>query len=416
MSRPKKKPSYLLHKPSGQAYARLNGQVVYLGKYGSPESRDRYDDVVASWLEGQSADRFTIFVDELALQYLTHCEGYYVKDGEPTSEISSTRYALRVVVRLFGRDRARSFGPQKLIAVRNEMIQLGWNRSAINKQIGRIRRCFRWGVQQELIPPETLMALQAVSGLRAGRSAAKEPEPVLPVSAAAVDAVKPFVSRQVWAMIQLQRLTGARPGEITQMRGCDLNTAGDLWEYRPGSHKTQHHGRERIIILGKAAQAVVREFLRSDLAEFLFSPAEARREFDEQRKAGRKTPMTPSQRARRRRRKPRRRPGERYSKCGFSAAVRKACERAFGMPDELRNVSKGLPDDEREKRCAEATAWRKEHCWNPHQLRHTAATEIRRTFGLEAAQVVLGHSGADVTQLYAERDLSLARKVAAKLG
>ena len=51
MPRRKKKPSYSLHKPTGQAYARLNGKVVYLGKYGTPESKDRYDEVVAAWLE-----------------------------------------------------------------------------------------------------------------------------------------------------------------------------------------------------------------------------------------------------------------------------------------------------------------------------------------------------------------------------
>jgi integrase len=54
--------------------------------------------------------------------------------------------------------------------------------------------------------------------------------------------------------------------------------------------------------------------------------------------------------------------------------------------------------------------------WHPHQLRHLRATEIRREYGLEAAQVVLGHSQANITQLYAERDLSLARKVATELG
>jgi len=414
--RRKKKPTYQHHKATGQAFSRLHGHVVYLGIYGSPESRVHYDELIARWLESQSPDRFTICVDELALRYLTHCASYYVKDGEATSEVSSTKYALRVVIRLSGTDRARSFGPQRLIAVRDEMIRLGWIRPTINKQIGRIRRCFKWGVEQELVPAETLTALQAVSGLRAGRSAAREPEPVLPVSTAAVEAVRPFVSRQVWAMIQLQLLTGARPGEVTQMRGCDLTMLGELWEFRPESHKTQHHGRERVIILGKEAQAIVRQFLRPDLAEFLFSPAEARREFDEQRKTNRQTPMTPSQAARRRRRKPRRRPGARYSKCGYSAAVRKACEKAFDMPRELRNVSSKLPTAEREKLCAEASAWRKEHCWNPHQLRHTAATAIRRSFGLEAAQVVLGHSGADVTQIYAERDLNLAREVAAKLG
>jgi integrase len=54
--------------------------------------------------------------------------------------------------------------------------------------------------------------------------------------------------------------------------------------------------------------------------------------------------------------------------------------------------------------------------WHPHQLRHTHATQVRRQFGLEAAQVALGHSAADVTQVYTARDLSLAVKVAKEIG
>jgi len=36
--------------------------------------------------------------------------------------------------------------------------------------------------------------------------------------------------------------------------------------------------------------------------------------------------------------------------------------------------------------------------------------------GLEAAQAVLGHEHANVTEVYAERDFSLARKAMAKHG
>jgi integrase len=54
--------------------------------------------------------------------------------------------------------------------------------------------------------------------------------------------------------------------------------------------------------------------------------------------------------------------------------------------------------------------------WSPNQLRHTAATQIRAEFGLEAAQVILGHSKADVTQVYAERDMALAVKVISEVG
>jgi integrase len=53
---------------------------------------------------------------------------------------------------------------------------------------------------------------------------------------------------------------------------------------------------------------------------------------------------------------------------------------------------------------------------SPNQLRHTAATEIREKFGLEAAQVVLGHASADITQVYAERNQKLAAEVIKQIG
>jgi integrase len=49
-------------------------------------------------------------------------------------------------------------------------------------------------------------------------------------------------------------------------------------------------------------------------------------------------------------------------------------------------------------------------------LRHSFATYVRKKFGLEAAQVLLGHASADVTQVYAERDEALAAKVVRKVG
>jgi site-specific recombinase XerC len=54
--------------------------------------------------------------------------------------------------------------------------------------------------------------------------------------------------------------------------------------------------------------------------------------------------------------------------------------------------------------------------WHPNQLRHLFATEVRKSHGLEAAQVLLGHSRADVTQVYAERNLALGTRIAADLG
>ena len=65
---------------------------------------------------------------------------------------------------------------------------------------------------------------------------------------------------------------------------------------------------------------------------------------------------------------------------------------------------------------SELTAWRRSFYWHPHQLRHNFATLARRERGLEGAQVCLGHSKADVTQIYAERDMALAKEVVLKIG
>jgi site-specific recombinase XerC len=68
------------------------------------------------------------------------------------------------------------------------------------------------------------------------------------------------------------------------------------------------------------------------------------------------------------------------------------------------------------KQQEELDEWQSQNRWSPNQLRHTAATEIRRQFGLEAAQVTLGHSNANVTQIYAERDLSKAAEIMRQVG
>jgi len=54
--------------------------------------------------------------------------------------------------------------------------------------------------------------------------------------------------------------------------------------------------------------------------------------------------------------------------------------------------------------------------WHPNQLRHTKATEVRRLFGLEAAQVTLGHAHAKITEVYAKRDTRLPADIARRIG
>lgn len=122
--------------------------------------------------------------------------------------------------------------------------------------------------------------------------------------------------------------------------------------------------------------------------------------------------MTPSQRARSRRSRLGRPPGDHYDTRAFRHAIARACDRAFPHPTLAKIPIKELTPDQ----AVELKAWRKARRWHPHRLRHAAATTIRAQYGLEAAQVVLGHQKADVTQVYAERDLGKAAEVMRRIG
>jgi integrase len=371
----------------------LNGRDFYLGRYGSPESRAEYDRLIAEWLSngrtlpvaaaGAGSD---LTINELLLAYLKFAETYYVKNGKPTKEPVNIGLALRPLRKLYGHTLARDFGPLKLKTVRQAMIDAGNCRNEVNKRTRTTVRVFKWAVENEMIPPSIHHGLKAVSGLRQGQANVRESKPVKPVPEAFVDAIRPHVSRQVWAMIQLQLLTGMRPGEVCIMRTCDLDASGRVWIYTPGTHKTEHHGRERKIYIGPNAQAILRPWLRTDLSGYLFSPREAMEEYRTELRRNRKTPMTPSQGARTRKRKPRKEPGERYDSDSYGRAIKYGCKRA------------GVPK------------------WHPHQLRHNAATRLRKEFGLDVARVILGHTSPAVTEVYAEVDREKAMVVMEQVG
>jgi integrase len=229
------------------------------------------------------------------------------------------------------------------------------------------------------------------------------------VPAATVDATLPFLLAPVRAMVELQRLTGMRPGEACIMRGCDMDATGAVWLYKPSAHKTQHRGKERVVALGPKAQEIVKPFLKLDLAAYLFSPAEGLAEKRAKMRSLRKTRVQPSQ-VRRGKRSPRRRPRDHYDASSYAHAVRSGVE-AFNRAQACDPCKKLKPEDRCE--ACKAAALRP---WHPHQLRHQHATEVRRRFGLEAAQVALGHSQAQITEVYAERDLTLAVRVAREIG
>lgn len=429
MARKSSVPKYRLHKSSGRAVVTLSDGLggrydVQLGAYGSPESYQRYARAIAEW-EAAGRRRFVAAaraagpsVNEIALAFLEHAGTYYRHpDGSPTNELAEYKLTIRHVRELYGLTPAAAFTPQTLKTVQKKLIDADLSRGVINQRIGRVKRVFKWAAGEALIPAAVFQALQCVTGIPKGRGLARETDPIKPVPETFVDAIREHVSAPVWAMIEVQRLTGMRPGEVCTMRTCDLDTSGDVWLYRPASHKTAWRGKERVVAIGRKAQAVVKQFFTTRTEDYLFSPLREREERFAVIRAARKSKVQPSQVCRRKER-PEKLPGEHYTPASYSRAIAKACKCADLIARQALENRKAEAEG-REPLDVPAKvndADRLVPHWHPNQLRHSHATEVRRRFGLEAAQVALGHSQASITEVYAERDLRLAVRVAAEIG
>jgi len=390
-AKPTPTPKLCLHKSTGQGYVRLDGRCFYLGRWDAPETLQRYHRMIGEWLANGCqvpVEPEAITIAELVRDYLDFAETYYRKpDGRLTTESGSARKAFEPLVAMYGDTPAASFGPRALKACRENMVSRQWTRASINKQIGRVKRLFRWAVENEKIPGETYHALQAVSGLKRGRCEAKESDPVRPVPEKLVETIKPLLPSPVRAMVDLQLLCAARSGELCILRPCDIDMSGPVWLAKPSDHKNAHHGHERVIYLGPKAQEIIRPFLLRPADAFLFSPREAAREQRQKRTEKRKTPPSCGNRVGTNRvAEPEIEPGERYTPVTYGRCIARAC------------ITADVPH------------------FTPHQLRHSAGTRVRREQGLEAAQLILGHARCDVSQVYAEVNNAKALDIAARLG
>lgn len=398
-------PKYRHYKPKNLAVVRIDGKDHYLGAYNSPESWEKYHRLMAERL-AQKAEPVAdpkspteispdLTINQLLNHYRQFAETYYVYDNQPTKELVEMKHAARPLRKLYGRMQARGFGPLCLKSIRTHMIEKeGLSRGVINNRVNRIKRIFKWAVSEQLVPSSVYEGLRTVDGLRFGRTNARETEPVKPVAWEHVEPVLDWTSPQVAAMISLQWLTGMRPCEVVILRGCDIDRSGEIWIYEPHDHKNRWRGHSRQIPLGPKSQEVLQPFLHGAEGNYLFSPQAAEAHRNATRRANRQSPMTPSQSKRKPKRRPKRAKRNRYDVDSYRRAIRYAITKA----NKHRTEADQLP------------------LWYPLQLRHSRATEIRKQFGLEAAQVALGHVHADVTQVYAERNLQAAIRIAREVG
>lgn len=369
-------PSYRHHKASGNAFVELGGKRIYLGKYDSAESRERYYRTLAEWEANDKQlipPHDEIAVVEIVALYLAHAEVHYRKpSGEPGVEFGNIKRACRQLKKLYGSTAAVDFSPRDLKTLQSVWVKTGIARSTVNRYVSIVKRLVKWAASEGHIPADTYLALTTVEGLRKGRTAAPDFPAVSVVSQGHIDAVRPHVSAEVWAMIQLQLHSGARSGEVVSLRVKDIDRSDTPWIARILEHKTAYRGEARTLYFNADARATLAPFLFGKAPEdYLFSPATAERKRRSEgakccRRPGQKKTVTHTARSL----------GKHYSTDSYRRAIVRACE------------AEGIPT------------------WTPHQLRHTAATRFRSQHGLELTQKLLGHKTARITEVYAEVDES----------
>lgn len=381
-------PAYRLHKSSGQAIVTLSSSDHLLGPFGSPESKTKYYRLVAEWIEGgrkplgisppqNDAVVPTATVKDLVDAFTAHVDGTYRMNGA-----SHIKRCIRFASEYFGRVKVDDFRPTMAIKCREQMIASGWTRNGCNRGLMIIRMMFKFGVVHEIAQPATLQRLQAIEPLKVGRTHAPESAPVKPVADTDIAAIQPFVAPPIWSIIQLQRLCGARGGELLELTAKDINTSSNIWTYRPAKHKTAHRGHDRIIYFGPKAQAVLRPVMEGRAADaYLFSPRDGFAARMASKGTQRRRPnQKPTPRA------TARKIGDHYTPSSYRRAISYGCKRA------------------------------KITTWHPHQLRHSAATEWRRGYGPDAALTLLGDRTSNLIEVYAERDHQTAMRIAAEIG
>jgi integrase len=386
---------------TGQGYVRWKGKTLYFGRFESCEKAWReWADDIAKQAVGIAPTRLILgtaasdsgSVHSAVVAFLRHAKEYY----RGNNEFEMLKGVGAMIVEPFGHLPIEQFGAVQLKAVRQAMIGRGWCRKTINSRVGKLRRMFRWGVSEGIVPETVFGSLAALAPLMAGRCGtvpeSKRKEPVL---RSTIDATLPYLSSVVTDMVELQWLVGMRPTELCELRTCDIDRSADPWAYRP-RHKNQWRGQSLVYYFGQQSQAILSRRMDPKHPDRpLFQPETAAREYVAQsrkQKAG--EPLTIRRMFR-----------ASYNKSSYRKAIVSAVRQANKARLEQAEWQ-GIAADQVEL---------VPH-WHPHLLRHSKATALRSSHGIEAARAALGHASFDSTEIYAERDDALARRVATETG
>jgi integrase len=270
-----------IHKhSSGQARVYWKGQVHYLGLYGSAEAQAAYarlvEEIRSTGNASGKAREAALSVKALVSEWERHMGRRYAASSREPVQF---RRALAVVLRLYGHQPAASFDTLALMNVQQAMAsgswmteeekarsekkkrRIDWCRNVVNRQIVRIRTVWRWAESRKLVPVGTWSSLLTVEGLGRNDPTVRHTKPQVAANFEDVKKVLKHCGATVQTMLLVQWWSGCRSGEVRLMRREEIDCSGEVWYYRPTSHKMAYKGQERVIPLGRKCQAVLRPYL-----------------------------------------------------------------------------------------------------------------------------------------------------------
>ncbi len=315
-------PSYRKHS-SGQGRVSLNGRDYLLGTYGSKESKQKYNRLVAEWLASNQSKSFGVPVEET--------REHIARTG----------------------DRSRQY---------------------VNRLCEKIKRMFKWAAAESLLPSSLAEALSMVEPLKEGRTNLWETEDVEPVDEAVVNATLEHLPRIVADIVRFQLATGCRPGEVCSIQPGMVDRSTDVWQVRLHDHKNAWRGKDRTIYVGKKAQEILLPYLLRSKDVYCFSPKDSEKA---RRNAISETRITPmacgNSPGTNRASKPKRTAGYCYTTASYGRAILRACDKAFPPPSTIKKKD-------------EIKEWQSNHRWSPNQLRLLLRQRQRRNTTLLSPQ------------------------------
>jgi integrase len=353
----------------GAAFVRWRafGRDYYraLGQWGHPDTLAAYRTFCAEWSAGAFDaagvdEAGGLGIGELVCRWIEHVDREYRKLGKRTSEYHICRAAAATLNDLYGAESVAEFTPAKFRTVRDTWVKAGKTRSTCNSYSQRVARLLTWGLSHGLVPAGVVAAVDAVEGLKRGRTAAPDEPRTEAVPDATIDATLDVLpatphGRVIGAMVRVQRLAGLRPQHLTSMRLADLDRSGAAWVYVPPAEgtKTHHIGKAPVFYFGPKAQEVLAPLVDGKgESDAVFSYLLGKRE--------RVVRVTVD---------------------SYAQAVRLAAKLA------------GVPH------------------WHPHQLRHSAATAVAVATGSVAdAAAYIGDELATARRVYAHYDPEAVRR------